>query len=126
MTKCPSKKDKKTKTNNNYSTISTKSVTVDVVEDREKSQVSADSRFEIIEGDTQLQKDMNPKAYHLVKKYFHTISRTKNKNYTINGNDVSSTEVINSLEQLRYRDLVDITNKVSVMMNKDDFSIQSH
>ena len=126
MTKCPSKKNKKTKTNSNYSTISTKPVTVDVVEDREKSQVSADSPFEIIEGDTQLQKDMNPKAYRLVKKYFHTISRTKNKKYTINGNDVSSTEVINSLEQMGYRDLVDITNKVSVMMNKDDFSIQFH
>lgn len=43
VTKCPLKKNKKPKTNNNYSTISTKPVTIDVVEDREKSQVSADS-----------------------------------------------------------------------------------
>ena len=125
MTKCPSKKNKKTKTNNNYSTISTKPVTVDDVENREKSQLSADSRFEIIEGDTQLQKDMNPKAYHLVKKYFHTISRTKNKNYVIDGDVVSAFEVQKCLARLGYRDIVDVTNKVSAMMKKDNFSIQS-
>lgn len=125
MTKCPSKKNKKIKTNSNYSTISTKPVTVDDVEDKEKRQLSADSRFEIIEGDTQLQKEMHPEAYRLVKKYFLTISRTKDKNYVIDGDVVSAFEVQKCLVRLGYRDIVDVTNKVSAMMKKDNFSIQS-
>ena len=121
MTKCPTKKNKKTNTINDYSTISTK----EPVESRTKKRVTEDVRFQVIENDKQLQKEMNPKAYWLVKKYFQTIFRTKDKNYVIDGTNVSASEVQKCLENLGYRDIVDITNKVSAMMKRESFTIQS-
>ena len=121
MTKCPTKKNKKTNTINDYSTISTK----EPVASRTKKRVTEDVRFQVIENDKQLQKEMNPKAYWLVKKYFQTIFRTKDKNYVIDGTNVSASEVQKCLENLGYRDIVDITNKVSAMMKRESFTIQS-
>lgn len=121
MTKCPSKKNKKTNTINDYSTISTK----ESVESKTKKRVTEDVRFKVIESDKQLQMEMNPKAYRLVKKYFQTIFRTKDKNYVIDGTNVSASEVQKCLEKLGYRDIVDITNKVSAMMKRDSFTIRS-
>ena len=121
MTKCPTKKNKKTNTINDYSTISTK----EPVESRTKKRVTEDVRFQVIESDKQLKKEINPKAYWLVKKYFQTIFRTKDKNYVIDGTSVSASEVQKCLEKLGYRDIVDITNKVSAMMKRDSFTIQS-
>ena len=121
MTKCPTKKNKKTNTINDYSTISTK----EPVESRTKKRVTEDVRFQVIESDKQLQKEMNPKAYWLVKKYFQTIFRTKDKKYVIDGTNVSASEVQKCLENLGYRDIVDITNKVSAMMKRESFTIQS-
>ena len=66
MTKCPSKKNKKAHTLHNYSTTSTKTARVETVEKKEKATNSDDIRFQIIEKDEQLQKEMNPHAYCLV------------------------------------------------------------
>lgn len=125
MTKCPSKKNKKAYTLHNYSTTSTKTTRVETVEKKEKTTSSEDIRFQIIEKDEQLQKEMNPHAYRLVKKYFQIISRTKDKNYVIDGTNVSALEIQKYLEKMEYRDIVDITNRVSLMMKRDSFSIQS-
>lgn len=125
MTKCPSKKNKKAYILHNYSTTSTKTERVETVEKKENATSSDDMRFQIIEKDEQLQKEMNPHAYCLVKKYFQIISRTKDKNYVIDGTNVSALEVQKYLEKMGYRDIVDITNRVSLMMKRDDFSIQS-
>ena len=38
---------------------------------------------------------------------------------------MSASEVQKCLEKLGYRDIVDITNKVSAMMKRDSFTIQS-
>lgn len=125
MTKCPSKKNKKAYTLHNYSTTSTKTARLETVEKKEKATSSDDIRFQIIEKDEQLQKEMNPHAYCLVKKYFQIISRTKDKSYVIDGTNVSALEVQKYLEKMGYRDIVDITNRVSLMMKRDSFSIQS-
>ena len=125
MTKCPSKKNKKAYTLHNYSTTSTKTTRVETVEKKEKTTSSEDIRFQIIEKDEQLQKEMNPHAYRLVKKYFQIISQTKDKNYVIDGTNVSALEIQKYLEKMEYRDIVDITNRVSLMMKRDSFSIQS-
>lgn len=125
MTKCPSKKNKKAYTLHNYSTTSTKTARVETVEKKEKATSSDDIRFQIIEKDEQLQKEMNLHAYYLVKKYFQIISQTKDKNYVIDGTNVSALEVQKYLEKMGYRDIVDIANRVSLMMKRDSFSIQS-
>lgn len=125
MTKCPSKKNKKAYTLHNYSTTSTKTARVETVEKKEKATSSDDIRFQIIEKDEQLQKEMNLHAYYLVKKYFQIISRTKDKNYVIDGTNVSALEVQKYLEKMGYRDIVDIANRVSLMMKRDSFTIQS-
>ena len=66
---------------------------------------------------------MNLHAYYLVKKYFQIIYQTKDKNYVIDGTNVSALEVQKYLEKMGYRDIVDIANRVSLMMKRDSFSI---
>ena len=68
---------------------------------------------------------MNLHAYYLVKKYFQIIYQTKDKNYVIDGTNVSALEVQKYLEKMGYRDIVDIANRVSLMMKRDSFSILS-
>ena len=56
---------------------------------------------------------------------FQIISQTKDKNYVIDGTNVSALEVQKYLEKMGYRDIVDIANRVSLMMKRDSFSILS-
>ena len=56
---------------------------------------------------------------------FIGLIKDDDKNYVIDGTSVSALEVQKYLEKMGYRDIVDIANRVSLMMKRDSFSIQS-